>query len=514
MINSTLDNVVLNSTVIDEIWSQQPAKSMFISDDKHATYNDFLTQVNLCKTLLADLSSSSVAMCIDNSISWIVVDFACQQLGIVLLPLPHYFSAQQIQHSITTAGCDLLIVDAMITEKFIAVFPDAKLIENETEMSIYLLDKSTSCLPNNTSKITFTSGTTGQPKGACLSTQHQWLVAKCIADSISNRVNKHLCVLPLATLLENIAGIYAPLINGATVEIPSLSALGFVGSSSLNFEKFIQQINQSQPASLITTPEILKGLVQACQMGWQAPQSLQFIAVGGAHTAQSLLDAARKCGLPAFQGYGLSECCSVVSLNTTDNINVKSAGKSLAHLDIEIIEDEIVVKGPLFLGYVGDKSSWNKASYETGDLGYIDNNGYLFIQGRKKNTLVSSFGRNINPEWIEASLLAYSQIKQTIVFGDAKPFCSAGIYVDESVTSSEQVSEIINTLNEQLPDYAQIKSWFYLPQLILPNSELMTANGRIRRNLAAVSLSEQLKEIYGDNTNTNTNTNIKRHRND
>lgn len=496
--NSPLDNIELNSFYIESVWQAQTTKSMLISGNNSVTYNEFLIKVNHCKMILTELAVSSVAMCLDNGINWVVVDFACQQLGITLLPLPHYFSDEQIKHSITTAGCDLLIVDGGISKKFTDLFVHVTLINSETEISWYSLVKSKSCLPDNTSKITFTSGTTGQPKGACLSTSHQWLVAKSIANSISNSVNKHLCVLPLATLLENIAGVYAPLINGATVEIPSLSALGFSGSSSLVFEKFIQQISRSEPASFITTPEILKGLVQACQMGWKAPEGLKFIAVGGAHTAQSLLNDAKNYGLPAFQGYGLSECCSVVSLNTADNNNAKSAGKALPHLDIEIIADEIVVKGPLFLGYAGDKKSWCQTEYFTGDLGYLNDEGYLFIQGRKKNTLVSSFGRNINPEWIESSLLASPNIKQVIIFGDAKPFCCAGIYVEQHLISSRQVSATIETLNAQLPDYAQIKSWFYLPQLILPNSKLMTANGRIRRDLTAESLSEQLNAIYCD----------------
>ena len=492
----------LNSTSLDVVWRQQRSKSMFISGNNSVTYDEFLTQVSDCKTLLGDLSATSVAMCLDNSINWLVVDFACQQLGIVLLPIPLYFSPEQIQHSINTAGCDVLIVDTNIAENFTALFPDAQAINCAMDLSCYSLTKilanNASCIPKNTAKITFTSGTTGQPKGACLSTEHQWLVAKNIADSVSTQVNKHLCVLPLATLLENIAGIYAPLLNGATVEIPSLSALGFSGSSSLDFEKFIQQISQSQPTSLITTPEILKALVQACQMGWKAPKSIQFIAVGGAHTAQSLLADAKANGLPAYQGYGLSECCSVVSLNTEMNNNSQSAGKLFSHLKVEIKEGEIIVKGPLFLGYAGDKNSWGKTEYATGDLGYLDDDGYLFIQGRKKNTLVSSFGRNINPEWIESNLLAYSHIKQAIVFGDAQPFCCAGIYVDQGFTTSAQVCVSIEALNTQLPDYAQIKSWFYLPEVILPNSELMTANGRIRRDLAAVYLSEQLAATYCD----------------
>ena len=486
---------------LDAVWQQQGQKTMLVSGSESLNYAGFLQKVSRYKNLLTELSATSVAICIDNGIDWVLLDMACQQLDIVLLPLPTYFSTEQIQHSVTAAGCDLLIVDTQSAEQFISHFSAASLVELGSDISVYtlpyaLLAKDKKCIPDSTAKITFTSGTTGQPKGACLSNEHQWRVADALASCVTSHISTHLCVLPLATLLENIAGVYAPLLNGATVEIPSLASLGFTGSSSLNFAQFIQQISQSQPNSLITTPEILKGLVQACEMGWQAPKSLQFIAVGGAHTAQSLLDAAKVNGLPAFQGYGLSECGSVVSLNTIDNNNPKSAGKLLPHLNVSIKQGEIIVKGPLFLGYAGDRSSWGQTEYSTGDLGYLDDDGYLFIQGRKKNTLVTSFGRNINPEWIESCLLAQSHIKQAIVFGDAKPFCCAAIYIDETTNSKEQVSKSINALNKTLPDYAQIKSWFFLPQAILPNSELMTANGRIRRKLALSHFTKQLNNVY------------------
>lgn len=486
---------------LDAIWQQQAQKSMLVSGDNSLNYAEFLQQVSGYKKSLTELSATSVAICLDNGIDWVLIDIACQQLDIVLLPLPTYFSTEQVQHSLITAGCDVLIADALFADKFIERLPEADLIESASDMSLYSLPyarlaEDKKCIPDRTAKITFTSGTTGQPKGACLSNAHQWQVAEILAKNITSKITKHLCVLPLATLLENIAGIYAPLLNGATVEIPTLSSLGFNGSSSLNFNKFIQQISQSEPSSLITTPEILKGLVQACEMGWQAPKSLQFIAVGGAHTAPTLLSAAKASGLPVFQGYGLSECCSVVSLNTINNNQPKSAGKILSHLKVKIEQNEIIVQGPLFLGYAGDKGSWGKTEYATGDLGYLDDDGYLIIQGRKKNTLVTSFGRNVNPEWIESRLLAQTHIKQAIVFGDAKPFCCAAIYIDKNTTPFEQVSKNIKELNKTLPDYAQIKAYFYLKTAILSNSELMTANGRIRRPAALANFAEQLDDIY------------------
>ncbi|AZQ84222.1 hypothetical protein EKO29_09430 [Colwellia sp. Arc7-635] len=490
-----------------KVWQTQKHKAMLIGEQASLNYEEFLQNVADYCDYLTELSATSVALCLDNSLDWILIDFACQQLDIVLLPLPAYFSAEQIQHSMSTAGCDVLIVDSAIADGFISKISAVKLLEQRAAHSafstyaVYKLSTENvsnvkSCLPPSTAKVTFTSGTTGLPKGVCLSVEHQWQVAESLTESFSSTMTKHLCVLPLSTLLENIAGIYAPLLNGTSVVVKSLASLGFNGSSSLNFTDFIQQISTVEPSSLITTPELLKGLVQACNMGWQAPKSLVFIAVGGAHVAQSLLDTAHAVGLPAFQGYGLSECCSVVSLNTVTEHSGESAGKVLSHLNIDIRQSEIIVKGPLFLGYAGDKTSWSQTEYATGDLGFLDDKGYLHIQGRKKNILISSFGRNINPEWLESRLTAEKSIKQAIVFGDAKPFCCAAIYVDDRQTSKQQVADSITVLNQQLPDYAQIKSWFYLAQAMVPNSELMTANGRVRRVVAAKYFKQEIDDIY------------------
>ena len=488
------------------VWHKQPDKVMLINTEATVNYQQFLSNVELYKHYFVQHNVKSLAICIDNSFDWVYIDIACQQLDIVLLPLPTYFSQQQIQHSISTAACDLLIIEQALTAVLPLAELSAKLIEHHNQLAVYQLsasDNEQACLPPTTSKITFTSGTTGDPKGACLTAAHQWQVAESIATAVSQStvsqnsvIEKHLCVLPLATLLENIAGIYAPLLNGASVEIPSLTAVGFSGSSSLDFNCFINKITEAAPSSFITTPELLKGLILACQQGWQAPKSLTFIAVGGAHVDCELLTQAHQLGLPAYQGYGLSECCSVVSLNTAKDNKLTSVGKVLPHSNVSIEAGEIIVHDAVFLGYAGDKSSWQQTRYATGDLGYLDEQQFLHIQGRKKNTLISSFGRNINPEWIEARLLAINFIQQAIVFGEAKPFCCAAIYVIDANLSSTVIDQAIADINASLPDYAQIKAWFLLDKLITSNSTLMTANGRIRRVIAEQAFSKQIAQAY------------------
>ena len=509
-----------------DIWGKLPGQAMLTDGLTSLTYTAFIKEVNMLSMALAQHKVSSVALLADNSLSWVIADFACQCSGIALLPLPTFFSAQQVQHSIKTAGCELLLTDnpaltagkiSLTTPVKTATTAGQALYLNATPslytslltpLSFYrIINEEASLavgLPDNTSKVTFTSGSTGAPKGVCLSVKQQWQVAASltarVAPMLTHSIKRHLCLLPLSTLLENVAGIYAAMLAGATIVVPSLAELGFSGSSSLNFQFLLKQIAIHQPSSLITTPEILKGLVLATQQGWQPPINLVFVAVGGARVSPKLIKLANSSGIPAFEGYGLSECASVVSLNNCEENQAGSAGKPLPHLDVTIADGEIFVSGNTFLGYAGDPASWGQEAYATGDLGYFDQQGFLQISGRKKNMLISSYGRNINPEWLESELNANAGIKQAIVFGDSQPHCIAGILPrvigENQLINSAQIDLFLATMNKDLPDYAQVKGWFYLPETLFTDPRLNTANGRIKRQPMTDFLQAEIDEFY------------------
>ena len=138
----------------------------------------------------------------------------------------------------------------------------------------------------------------------------------------------------LSTLLENIAGVYTPLLANGCIITPSLMDLGMHGSSTLNVGKLLTRLTGYQPNSLILVPELLLALVQACEKGWQPPQSLMFVAVGGGKVSPTLLQNVREHGLPVYEGYGLSECSSVVCLNSPDQNRTGSVGKALPSREI------------------------------------------------------------------------------------------------------------------------------------------------------------------------------------
>ena len=355
-------------------------------------------------------------------------------------------------------------------------------------------------LPEGTHKITFTSGSTGQPKGVCLSSEQQLTQAGALATVVAMQQPKHLCLLPLSTLLENIAGIYVPLIAGGQVIIPPLAELGFEGSSTLNPQLFCAAISRYQPSSIILTPQLLVLLIATVSQGWTPPSSLKFVAVGGGRVSAELMAQAHQCNIPVYEGYGLSECTSVVSLNTPSNNGANTSGKSLPHLQVEIENGEIVIKGNAMLGYAGQPDSWYQEKIYSGDLGSLDSAGYLTVTGRRKNLLISSFGRNINPEWVESQLLSNIAIADAVVFGDDRPYCVALLYPRDPSLTDDAIQTFIDGVNHSLPDYARIVRWMRLPAGLNTQPGLLANNGRPVRPAIMAAHPLLLDALYNNST--------------
>lgn len=442
--------------------------------------------------------TSCVALLADNGIEWVLVDLACQLASITIVPLPLFFSREQLQHAIESSAADTLIAD----RQHGGLLPGSQHVEDLDSrycltLSVYR-QTSIECarLPSHTQKITFTSGTTGTPKGICLSADQQLALAGSLASAIDVDRPRHLCLLPLSTLLENLAGVYAPLLAGGTIVAPALADVGLTGSSGLRIGTLLGSIDKQRPDSLILVPEMLDALTAATQAGWQPPPSLKFVAVGGGKVSPELLRRARSAGLPAYEGYGLSECSSVVSLNVPADDRVGTVGKPLPHVQLEVIDGEIVVRGCTFLGYANQPDSWNLDCVHTGDIGHIDDDGFLHVDGRLKNQIITSYGRNLSPEWVESELLAGALLKQAVVVGDDRPYCVALIYPRDPSSSDADIERSISAANRRLPDYARIEKWLRLAQPLSSAAGLLTENGRPRRRNIEQAYQLAIGDLY------------------
>jgi acyl-CoA synthetase (AMP-forming)/AMP-acid ligase II/pyrroloquinoline quinone (PQQ) biosynthesis protein C len=419
-----------------------------------------------------------------------MADLACLMAGVVCVPVPAFFSDEQSAHLIARAGLDGLLHaetgegrEHLGHGVWLARLPS---VAGATPM------------PEGTSKITFTSGSTGTPKGVCLSGGQLAATTMALKQRLSNaELQHHLCILPLSTLLENIAGVYLPLLMGATVEVAPLQSLGMSGSSGLNIGILVAALNRVRPHSVILVPEVATGLVTAAEEGLLKPDSFRFLAVGGGKVSFELLARARDLKMPLFEGYGLSECGSVVALNVPGDELANSVGRPLSHVEVRVDQHRhIWARGNTHLGYLGDESEAEAGGwFDTGDLGGLDENGFLEVDGRAKNLLITSFGRNISPEWLESELVQVVGADQAVVFGDGEPRPRALIVVRDG-RAPDVVNAAVRTLNKRLPDYAQLEAVYIRRQLLSPADGYVTANGRPVRNTLQEYLPELLASAF------------------
>lgn len=432
-----------------------------------------------------------LAVLADNSPAWVVADLAAQDAGVVHLPLPGFFSPAQLRHALENTATDSVLTDQ--PERIGALDLQFAIIGTWRGLSWMRRVVDPVALPAGTAKISFTSGSTGAPKGVCLSKRGLHETARAVCARLADLpLSRHLAILPLALLLENVAGVYAPLLRGMSVELPPLASLGWRGMAGFDPTALEAAVRTHEANSLILVPELLKAWsIFLERSGRPAPDHLRFVAVGGARVAPDLLQKARNLGIPACEGYGLTECGSVVSLNRPGDEG-DGVGRPLDHAQVRIENGEVRVTTPAFLGYIGNPAEAG-AEFPTGDLGAVDEHGHLHLSGRSKNLLITSYGRNIAPEWIESALLAQRAIVQAVVVGDGEPAPSA-ILVPAPGALAGEIDTALRTINAALPDYARIAHHLLTDPFTVQNG-LATGNGRPVRKAILERYAAQLAAL-------------------
>ncbi len=474
-------------SILDNIGLHEPNIIAIEDMNFNLSYGDLYINVMEVSEIIKNFSSRAIGLYIDNSTLWIIISLAIQKANKAIVPIPPFFSPLQIKHVINDCGIDTIITDRQLTkEQFPPLHKGNDYQWRDKNYSCYKIINQTlqNCnLDEDISMVTYTSGSTDQPKGVCLSNKSLLDVSESIANVLSPlSLQRHLCLLPLSTLLENIAGVWAPFISGSSVITRPLHEIGFSSSNKLDPKLFIACLNQYQPDSIILLPEMLKLLVGCAVSGISMPKSLKFCAVGGAKVNRSLIERAHELNIPAFEGYGLSECASVVSLNTPDQNKPGTSGKALPHAKIRISPDnEIEVAGSTLYRYLNNNTCFKDTYFPTGDLGYIDDDGYLIIQGRKKNMFITSYGRQVCPDWIENILTSHPYISQASIYGEALPHNLCVIVPTHKDVSIENLEQAINMINEELPDYARINNFITANSAFTRENELLNMSGQLNR---------------------------------
>ncbi|SHN78207.1 AMP-binding protein [Bradyrhizobium erythrophlei] len=464
--------------------------SIALSDELRTyTYDALDAEVRTVARMLREElpGNGPVALVADNSCAWVLLDLALIALKRPLVPLPGFFTHEQRNSALVRVGAQALICDA--------AGGNAPAIDvGGKQFHIRKLNSLPVELPGDTAKVTFTSGTTGNPKGVCLSQSAMERVSLSLVDAIGkDKAGVHVPILPLAVLLENVGGLYTTLLAGGHYRALSQAEIGFAKPFEPDFAKLIGALADNKATSVIMVPEILRAVTGTLFRSQAKLPELKYVAVGGARVSGSLLDMAQRLHLPVYQGYGLSEAGSVVTLNTTESDRPGSVGKPLPHIKLSLAADgEILIEDPGFLGYLGDAAA--PKIYETGDIGRFDDAGFLYVSGRKSNILITAYGRNISPEWVESEITADPAVYQAFVFGEASARLSVLVVPTQASVSSDRIAAAIGAANAKLPDYAKVGRWSVVAPFTAQEG-LLTSNGRLQRDAIKQKYSPIIEQI-------------------
>ena len=251
----------------------------------------------------------------------------------------------------------------------------------------------------------------------------------------------------------------------------------------------------------------------------------QLAISGGAPLGARLGHFYRGIGIPIYEGYGLTETSAAFAVNTIGNQRVGSVGRPLPGNSVRIADDgEIQMRGPVvFAGYWrnDDASAESLADgwFRTGDLGSLDEDGYITITGRKKEIIVTAGGKNVSPAGLEDQLRAHSLISQAIVVGDQKPFIGALVTLDADALSKwkathskpadataadlaldgdlmSEIDSAVAAANKSVSHAEAIKKYRILPNDFTEESGEMTPTMKLKRNVITESYADDIEAIY------------------
>ena len=385
-----------------------------------------------------------VAIVGENSPQWAISYFAAIWAGAIAIPLDARAKTEHIKQVLALSDSRFLIASGGFAEvlrdagtvKHVIPMDKALEIQGEIEKTV----PAEKLEPEDIADIVFTSGTTGNPKGVMLS---HGSIMSCLdtlyrAFPITDE-DTAFSILPIHHVYERIAGILLSFYCGQRVFFARsikpremLSDLKIARptvwlNTPLILERLLQRIEQSKAKNFLTRalPSRLFGKMAKKRLGLDR---LKLIVSGGAALSETASEGLEKYEFPLLQGYGMSETSAVIAANPFSKPKNTSGGMVLENSEVEIRDvdsegiGEICVRGPNIMdGYYKNPAATREILSDdgwlrTGDLGYFDHEGYLYITGRKKSVIVTKGGKNISPEEIEEKLAPLETVEEAIVF--------------------------------------------------------------------------------------------------
>ena len=492
------------------------------------TYEEVKNDIYALGTELIEngLTNKRIAVIGKNSYKWAISYLASSIVGVVV-PIDKELHSDDVINFMNVAECECILGDGKnlktITENIEklnnkkTIFVDfEKSFEHYLEAGRTLLEKGNTKFgeikinPDEMKILLFTSGTTGNAKGVCLSQRNICSNILSIYGIVKvKRSDLFFSILPLHHTYECTIGFLLPLYSGAS--ICYCDGLRYISKNMLEYhpsvilcvplllesmyKKIMKSLKKSLPEKytkdgenpIDKLPFILRKIVSRKVKNTLGGRLRVFI-VGAAAVNPEIANTFDKLKLNSLQGYGLTECAPLVAGNTDFFKRNDSAGLPIPTVEYKIDNPnqegvgEIIVKGPnVMLGYYNMPEETEKVLkdgwFHTGDLGKIDENGFLYITGRCKSVIVTKNGKNIYPEEIESYLNESPLISESLVIGthkenDDETYVNAQIfpnkeaiteYLKGTVPTKEEIkkviSDVIANVNSKIPNYKHIKDF-------------------------------------------------------
>jgi long-chain acyl-CoA synthetase len=244
--------------------------------------------------------------------------------------------------------------------------------------------------------------------------------------------------------------------------------------------------------------------------------NLEFALTGAAPVAKEMLEFFDACGVLVLEGYGATETSAVAAANSPADFRFGTVGKALPGSEIRIADDrddegrgEILVKGPhVFRGYHNleeeTDESFDGEWFKTGDLGSLDDDGFLTVTGRTKEIIVTSSGKNITPTNIESKVAEGDGISQVVVYGDDRPYLVALVEMDDDSPDPEdsglrdKVQKAVDSANSDLARIEQVKKFAILDRPLSQEEGEVTPTMKVKREKVYENFSELIDSLYED----------------
>jgi long-chain acyl-CoA synthetase len=272
----------------------------------------------------------------------------------------------------------------------------------------------------------------------------------------------------------------------------------------------LRQAKQPLPASLALQHRIADRLVYA-KVKERLGGRLRVANSGGAPLAREIAEFFAAMDIVILEGYGLSEVTTAATVNRADDFKFGTVGKPLPGVEVRIADDgEILLRSnTVFAGYYHDPEATSatldaEGFVHTGDVGHVDEDGFLVITDRKKDILVTAGGKNVAPQNLENDLKAHRIVSQAIVVGDRKPYVAALITVDPTMANGldtaavhAEVQKAVDEVNRERSRYEQIKRFTVLPREFTLEDDEVTPTLKLRRKVILDHFAEEFAALYG-----------------